>query len=125
MKLIKMIFIGILCFSFIGCASYGNKINAGYVDKIEKGKTTEKEIVANLGNPMSVSITPEGHKFLMYMYTYAQTKASSFIPFVGAFTGGADTSTQMLQIWLDKNGIVTNFAFTNSQSEMNTGILAN
>ena len=106
------------------CASYGTKINSDYVSKIKKGETTEKEIVANLGNPMSVGLGPDGQKFLMYMHTYSQAKAATFIPIVGAFAGGADTSTQMLQLWVDANGVVTNFAYTDSQSEMGMGISA-
>lgn len=108
-----------------GCASYGNKLNTNYIKNIKKGETTEQEILTNLGSPMTVSLTPEGLKMMMYMHIYSSAKASAFIPIVGAFAGGADTDTQTLQIWIDENGIVKNYAFSNSQTELNTGVLAN
>ncbi|MFD1009085.1 outer membrane protein assembly factor BamE domain-containing protein [Oceanisphaera ostreae] len=113
----------ILCAFLVGCASYGGKIDANAVSQIEKGKTTEAQVYALLGNPMSVGISSEGKKFLMYMYTESQVKASTFIPIVGAFVGGADTNSQTLQVWIDEQGLVSSYAYNNSQTELKTGIL--
>jgi len=113
-----------LCVLVVGCASYGKKIDLSSVDKIQKGVTTEAQVKAMLGNPMSVGITAEGKKFMMYMYTQSQTKASTFIPIVGAFVGGADTQTQTLQIWVDENDVVTTYTYNTSNSELNTGLLS-
>lgn len=107
-----------------GCASYGNKIDTSYAASIEKGVTTESQVVEALGSPMSVGITPDGKRFALYMYTYAQAKASSFIPVVGLFAGGSDTETQMLQIWYDANGVVSNYMYNNHSGEVKTGILS-
>jgi len=115
----------LVCLSIVGCASYGKKIDANAINKIEKGITTENEVIAMLGNPMSVGVTPDGKRFLMYMYTQSQAKASTFIPIVGAFVGGADTKTQTLQIWVDENGVVSTYAYNNTNSELNTGLLSN
>ncbi|MBO1520635.1 outer membrane protein assembly factor BamE domain-containing protein [Oceanisphaera pacifica] len=113
----------ILCFLFVGCASYGAKIDANAVQQIEKGKTTENQVYALLGNPMSVGIAPDGQKFLMYMYTKSQAKASTFIPVVGLLAGGADTTSQTLQVWINANGVVSNYAFNDTQTELKTGVL--
>lgn len=107
-----------------GCASYGKKIDAQAVQKIEQGVTTEQEVYALLGKPMSSSITQDGKKFLMYMHVKSQAKASSFIPIVGAFAGGADTESTQVQIWIE-NGVVSQISHTMSESEMQTGLLAN
>ncbi len=107
-----------------GCASYGNKIDSSYAANIEKGVTTESQVLGALGNPMSVGITPDGKRFAVYMYTYAQAKASSFIPVVGLFAGGSNTETQMLQIWYDENGVVSNYTYNNHNGEVKTGILS-
>lgn len=107
-----------------GCASYGKKIDSNAVLKIEQGKTTEQEVYALLGKPMSTSIMQDGKKFLMYMHMKSQAKASSFIPVVGVFAGGADTQTDQVQIWLD-DGVVSQISHTMSESEVNTGLLAN
>lgn len=108
-----------------GCASYGNKIDSNYANSIEKGVTTEQEVVSAMGQPMTVSVTPDGLKLYYYIYTRSQAKASTFIPIVGAFAGGADTETQILQIWFDDAGVVQNFAYNKSNSEVKTGLLAN
>lgn len=107
-----------------GCATYGKKIDVQAVQKIEQGTTTEQEVYALLGKPVSSSITPDGKKFLMYMHIKSQAKASSFIPIVGAFAGGADTQSDQVQIWIE-NGVVSQISQTMSESEMNTGLLAN
>ncbi len=106
-----------------GCASYGKKIDPDFSSRIKKGSTTEAQVIRAIGSPMSVSIMPDGQKFAMYMYTYAQTKASTLIPIVGAFVGGVNSQTQSLQIWYDSEGIVTNYAYTDGNNELNTGIL--
>lgn len=106
------------------CASYGNKIDAQYATSIKEGVTTEQEVRTNLGNPISTGVTHDGLKFYVYTYSQAQTKASSFIPIVGAFVGGADTKTQMLQIWFDKEGKVTSYSYNDSAQEIRTGLTA-
>lgn len=107
-----------------GCASYGNKIDANYASSIKKGVTTESQVVQALGNPMSVGLAPDGQRFALYMYTYAQAKASSYIPVVGLFAGGSDAESQMLQIWYDANGVVTNYSYNKSNTELKTGIMS-
>lgn len=120
MKYLSLVFILILS----GCASYGKKIDAQAVQKIEQGVTTEQEVYALLGKPMSSSIMQDGKKFLMYMHVKSQAKASSFIPVVGAFAGGADTQSDQVQIWIE-NGVVSQISHTMSESELQTGLLAN
>ena len=120
----KYILIITLSLFLSACASYGNKIDAQYATSIQEGVTTEHEVRKNLGNPFTTGVTPDGLKFYIYTYTQAQTKASTFIPVVGAFAGGADTQTQTLQIWFDKEGKVTSYSYNNSTQEIKTGLTA-
>lgn len=119
----RFIFLSLMCVFFVGCASYGSKIDENVISKIEKGVTTEAQVYSMLGNPMSMGLSSDGKKFLMYMFTESQVKAATLIPVVGLFAGGADARSQMLQIWLDDNGVVTNFAYNTSNTELNTGLL--
>ena len=105
-----------------GCASYGNEIDQSQVEIIVKGETTETEVRSMLGSPMSVGISSEGKKYYMYVYTRSQVKASSFIPVVGLVAGGADTNTQTLQVWFDESGVVSSYAYNNTDQEIKTGI---
>lgn len=105
------------------CVSYGNKIDSAYASTIKEGVTTESEIIKRLGSPMSTSRNGDGTKTLTYLYVKSQAKASSFIPIVGAFVGGADSQTQSLVIVID-GGIVKEWTMTEGAGETNTGLNA-
>lgn len=125
MKNFRAVVIFTLLLIQTSCASYGNKINPDYIATIKKGETTESELIKNIGNPSSIGILPDGQKLLVYTYVYSEAKASTFIPIIGLFAGGANTSTQTLHIWLNDSGTVSNYAFTKNNNELNTGLLAN
>ncbi|AGH44539.1 hypothetical protein [Paraglaciecola psychrophila] len=116
----------LLTFILFGCTSYGSKIDRNYATSIEKGVTTEAEVVRQMGPPTSMGLGGEGLKTLSYMHVASQFKASTFIPIVGLFAGGADTQTTMLIITIDQEtGIVKNWTYNQSDSEVNTGLTAN
>jgi hypothetical protein len=109
-----------------GCASYGNKIDRDYTSKIKKGVTTESSVIQSLGKPMSIGLNSSGQKTLTYMHVASQTKAATFIPIVGLFAGGVDSQTTMLIITVDQDtGIVSDWQYNQSDSEINTGLTAN
>ena len=118
-----MIFAIVVCLS--GCVSYGNQIDKGYAQQLKKGVTTEQEVVANLGKPQTITINSNGNKILHYMYTTSSAKASSFIPIYGAFAGGATSETTMLTVTLDEQGVVSDWNYSESASDINTGLFAN
>lgn len=105
------------------CVSYGNKIDSAYASTIKEGVTTEAEVIERLGPPMSTARSSNGTKTLTYMHVKSQAKASSFIPIVGAFVGGADSQTQMLTINI-VDGVVKDWSMTEGSSETNTGVTA-
>lgn len=116
----------LLTFILVGCASYGNKIDRNYAASIEKGVTTEEQVVKNMGSPTSVGLSANRKKILTYMHVASQAKASTFIPILGLFAGGADTQTTMLIITINQEtGIVENWTYNQSDTEVNTGLSAN
>jgi hypothetical protein len=120
------IIISILFVTLSSCVSYGNKIDREYASKISKGVTTEAQVIQNLGQPMSIGLSSNGDKTMTYMHVASQAKAASYIPIVGLFAGGADSQTTMLIITLDgSTRIVKDWNYTESDTELNTGILNN
>jgi outer membrane protein assembly factor BamE (lipoprotein component of BamABCDE complex) len=116
----------LLTFIIVGCSSYGSKIDRNYATSIEKGVTTEDQVVKKMGSPSSVGLSADGKKTLTYMHVASQVKASTFIPIVGLFAGGADTQTTMLIITINQDtGIVENWTYNQSDSQLNTGLTAN
>lgn len=115
----------VTCFLFLSaCSSYGTKFNVGYVDDIVKGVTTEGEVVAAIGKPVSISRTSEGEKIFTYLHTKTVVRGSTFIPIVGAFAGGADSTTEMLQVWIDNTGTVSKYFLSESNSGLTNGVPA-
>jgi outer membrane protein assembly factor BamE (lipoprotein component of BamABCDE complex) len=104
-----------------GCASVGTKIEQASIEKIEKGKTTKTELIAAFGTPMTASLLGDGRESMMWVYSKAKVKGATFIPVVGAFAGGSETSTQMLQVILNKDKVVEDFTTNNSKMEMRMG----
>lgn len=108
------------------CASHGNKIDRNYASTIQKGVTTENDVIAKMGQPTSKGYNSEGHRTLTYLHVSTRTKASTFIPVVGLFTGGADTESTILVINIDSDtGIVKDWNYNQSNSEVNTGLIGN
>lgn len=111
--------VALICVLFVGCATThtsGTKFDQNAVSKISKGVTTRAEVEAAFGPPLFVAIIGEGRRIMTYTYSNTSTnvKATTFIPIVGAFIGGATTDqrTQNLQIILNKNDVVEDYEFS-------------
>lgn len=95
---------------------YGTKFTKEQVAQIEKKVTTKEDLERIFGEPNVKTVMSEtGEK---WVYTYTGGSASS-----QAFTGKttSDISTHMLDILIE-NGVVVNFAETNTQHNMNMSI---
>ena len=104
-----------------GCASSGTKVEQSALSKIIKGKTTKSEVIALLGNPMSAQLTGNGKEIDTWSYAQAQAKGRSFIPVVGAFVGGSDMKLQTFQVILNKNKVVEDYLWNDSNIELRMG----
>lgn len=89
--------------------SRGHELRSSDVNRIVKGKTAEKDILQMFGPPMKVRDGAEGGKEFFYEYTRTGGVRWNLLISVGE---GVVTKT--LIVWLDKNGIVTDYAFKTS-----------
>jgi len=83
----------------------GHDIDKGDVNDIVKGTTTEREILKLFGPPTKLRDTDAG-KELYYEYT----KTGGFKWDLLISIGGSSV-TKTLLVWLDKNGVVTDYAY--------------
>ena len=114
----------------VGCmsprSSYGTKMDSAKVNQIQKGVTTEQQLLAMCGQPLSTSLMPDGRRMLMFMYNETNMKLTgegrAFIPIVGPMLVGSrgDRQQQMLQAYI-KDGIVQDFVFNDSTSHIENG----
>lgn len=119
MRLRLPLLIGVLLI-ISACATYGTKMNRTQVDQIQKGVTTRAQVETMLGPPSHVTMMPDGQRMLMYMYNDTQMKATSFIPYAGAFMGGSTGQSQQLQIMLGKDNIVQDYEFSDVTRDTST-----
>lgn len=90
-----------------GCASSGRKIDQSAVDRIEKGETTQTEVVGLLGSPDHVTRLGSGDTIFTYAYFRATTRPSTFIPVIGGtLVGGADVENQTVQVTFGEDDVV-------------------
>lgn len=108
----------------IGCASTGHKIEQSAVNRIQSGVTTKAEVVSLVGNPEMVTKKGNGDTVFVYHYTRSSVKPATFIPYVGAFVGGADTQHQMTNITFGPDGIVKDYSSTQGGMETNMNLTA-
>lgn len=113
----------LMLFLLSGCATMGNTIDMNKVANIREGSTTKQEVIDLLGSPSIETLNGDGKELLTYASTRYKTKASSFVPVVGIFSGGADMSQQAVQILIGIDGKVEKLISTNSKNEVRTGLL--
>ena len=84
-----------------GCASSGVQVTEEQTSKFVKGKTTRSEVIQSLGPPGSQTKVSDGTTLISYTYAEMKTHPMTFVPFVGAFAGGADAHTHTVQLRFD------------------------
>jgi outer membrane protein assembly factor BamE (lipoprotein component of BamABCDE complex) len=110
--------------TMVGCATVGRKVDQSAVEKIIKGETSRSEVIGLIGSPDRIIQPGNGDTIFSYGYTRVSAKATSFIPIVGAFAGGANVQNQMVMITFDKDGIVKNIMNTYGSTETDSGVAA-
>jgi outer membrane protein assembly factor BamE (lipoprotein component of BamABCDE complex) len=95
---ISVIFLFLACVCFCSCVTapseYGRPFDLSAVHKIQKGQTTEAEVLGLLGEPARNEPRPEGKK--IYHYRYVKM-------------GPMTNSVTILLVGFDKNGRVSQF----------------
>ena len=123
MQKLKLISLAFVSLFLIGCATMGTKIEQSELAKIKDGVTTENEIIALFGAPSSKTVTDNGNILMLYVYTKASPKLSSFVPVVSLISSGTNSHQETLSVLLDENGIVKKHTFNDVDDEIKIGIL--
>lgn len=79
---------------------------------IEKGKSTEADVVAALGKPTTVTES-NGYRFLSYSGSRAEANAATFIPIVGLAAGTVKSQYTMVMFKF-RDGVLEDIVSTRS-----------
>ena len=86
----------------------GHNIRGSEVGQIQKGVSTEKDVLKLFGPPTKVRDTEKGKE---YLYEYAK---SGGLRWNLLFSVGGGSSIKTLLVWLNKEGVVEDYAFKDS-----------
>lgn len=114
----KKILAAVAIAALVGCASTGVQVKDEHLNEMKAGETTQADVLSRFGKPTTSMRNSDGTRTLMYVYAESRTRASTFIPFVGAFVGGVDTNSTSVMFRFDKEGKLIDY--TSSESEMGT-----
>ncbi len=104
------------------CASSGVRVTDDQMSQFKEGQTTKQEVIAALGQPTTTMRNSDGTTMVMYTYSEARTRGSTFIPIVGAFAGGVDTRSSNVVLTFDQRGVLQSTSSSSSQYGTATGI---
>ncbi len=114
--MLRAVFSFTLIAGLSACAASGVQVTEQQISAFQKGKTTYPEVVSKLGAPNSNTISSDGTRIIAYVYSEAQTRPESFIPYIGALVGGMDVRTSVVTLAFDKNGVLKEYAASASQT---------
>ena len=103
-----------------GCAASGTQIKQDQLTQLQKGKTTYSQVISEFGEPQNQTMMSDGSRVVIYSYAQVQTRPETFIPFVGAFVGGADTKTNSVTFTFNSDGTLKDYS--SSTGTMGTGM---
>jgi len=120
----RLLFITLAVITFFtGCmsmdSSYGTPIDSEKVSQIVKGRTTRIQIEAMFGKPDMTSLIADGRRMISYSYTSTKMGINGATAMLGPFAKvkGA-TQTQSLQIYVNKDGIVEDYEFSDNTRDI-------
>jgi len=112
MKNIALVLGLFLAVAVTGCAtssySVGRDFSGANVSKIVKGKTTTADLIQLFGEPFSKTVVSETEEKWLYTHHAGTASAQSYVFTTKVQTTGYQKTLDILV----KNGVVTNFAFT-------------
>ena len=110
-----------------GCASTGNENLRNETEqsvrgKIIVGQTTQEQIRATFGSPLSTSFTDGGLEIWNYEFVNVSADAVSYVPIVNMFGASASGMKKSLVILFNKSNVVQRFSMSESPVEQKTGL---
>ena len=106
------------------CASAGVKVDQAKLSQLHKGKSTYNEVIETLGQPTQTMVADNGDKTIHYTYFSTQARPESFIPYVGAFVGGADMENSHVTLTFDHRDVLKSYASSQGATGAGTGFEA-
>ena len=90
------------------CVSTGTKAitDAGCVSLIEVGKSTQADVAALLGSPITASYGGQGEETWHYTWVTTYPTALAFVPVVKAFAPSLGETTRELAVTFSQKGTV-------------------
>ena len=104
-----------------GCAAGGVQVSDQQAQSFQVGRATYADVVAQLGQPTTVSTSNNGRRVAVYSYAAMSARPQNFIPYIGPFVAGYDTKSSAVIFTFDGRGILRETSSTQS----NAGIGAN
>lgn len=110
----------LLAFTLVGCAASGVKVTEEQLGQFKAGETTIEQAIAAFGQPTSRTRMADGSISLMYVFTESTVRPQTLIPFVGAFIGGADATSNLATLRFDPSGKLLDT--TSSTTQIGSGM---
>lgn len=112
----------IVALGVVGCGTTsGTKIEPSELSTIQKGRTAKSELIQKYGQPTETTVDSSGKETLFWTHYASKTEAKTFIPFAGAFIGGASSESTTLKVVFDKRGIVNDYEYTGGRQVSKLG----
>lgn len=105
----KLSFLILIIFILMACTSvHGNKqiTNNDITSQIKPGVSTKVDVKTLVGDPMEVEFTDTGIETWKYVYSKGRIRSATYVPIIGIFAGGIDSTHNTLTIRFDSDGIV-------------------
>jgi outer membrane protein assembly factor BamE (lipoprotein component of BamABCDE complex) len=99
------------------CVSAGTQAitAAGCVSRIEVGKSTQADVAALLGDPITASYGGQGEETWHYTRVTMYPTAFAFVPVVKAFTPSLGETTRALAVTFSRDGTVKSLGVNQPQ----------
>jgi outer membrane protein assembly factor BamE (lipoprotein component of BamABCDE complex) len=96
------------------CVSAGTRAitDAGVVSQIEVGKSTQADVTALLGYPLTASYGGQGEETWHYRYITTYPKPTAMVPVVKAVTPNLGETTRELAVTFSPDGTVKSLGLT-------------
>ncbi len=112
-----------------GCASGGNEVlrtqDANTVNQlIVDGRTNRSDVERIYGPPTATSFANAQNDIWIYRWMRKTAKAENFVPYVGAFVGGADIQKKELTILFNEQNVVVRHSMRDSTEEIRRNLSA-
>jgi hypothetical protein len=109
---------------FVSGPALAGDATAERVAAFKPGVTTYDDVVQVLGPPMSVTVSSDGSRTVVYVSTHTHVKLATFIPYVGLFAGGATASTSTTYFTFGSDGRLTLMSGSDTSMDCSSNVFS-